>query len=71
MKKSNFNKTKRTVVLLLLFLGMVTSTLVKNFLVSGLNEKLYTDENDVFREDEKTYPLCPRRAAEGQGVLKT
>jgi len=62
MKKSNFNKTKRTVVLLLLFLGMVMSTLVKNFLVSGLNEKLYTDENDVFREENDCIEILPKLA---------
>ncbi|MFX0017146.1 MAG: hypothetical protein ACFFAK_01535 [Promethearchaeota archaeon] len=62
MKKSNFNKTKRIVVVLLLFLGMVTPTLVKNILVSGLNNKLYTDENDVFREENDCIEILPKLA---------
>jgi hypothetical protein len=51
MKKSNFNKTKRAVVLLLLFLGMITSTLGKNLLIIGSNNKLYEENNGVLKEE--------------------
>ena len=50
MKKSNFNKTKRIVLLLLFSLGMFTSTLGK-LLILGSNNKVYEENNEVLKEE--------------------
>ncbi|MFW9947421.1 MAG: hypothetical protein ACFFDX_11420, partial [Candidatus Odinarchaeota archaeon] len=55
MKKSNFIKTKRILVLLLLFLGMIITPLGYNFLTLGIDKKTYEDKADIFREEHNSY----------------